>query len=257
MRANPTHHAEGIVEATATTSPPEVSIIIPVHNEGPIIEGSIRELRARFQKTGRRFEIIIAENGSNDDTVAIAEELCDHFSNIRLLRSPEPNYGAALRAGIEAARGTYVCCDEIDICDVDFHRRALELLVGDDGGFDLVVGSKVMPGARDRRPLSRRAATRIINGILRLSLGFRGTDTHGLKAFRREALLPIVRQCVVDRDMFASELVIRAEREGLRLVEIPLNLVEKRDPSIRLTQRVPRVLQNVAQLVYVIRVQNR
>ena len=255
MRADPSVFSEA--RASASPGTPEVSIVIPVHNEGPIIEGSIRELRARFQKTGRRFEIIIAENGSTDDTVNIAEELCDHFSNVRLLRSPEPNYGAALRTGIEAAQGRYVCCDEIDICDVDFHRRALELLVGDDGGFDLVVGSKVMPGARDRRPLSRRVATRVINGMLRVSLGFRGTDTHGLKAFRRGSVLPIVRQCVVDRDMFASELVIRSERAGLRLVEIPLNLVEKREPSIRLAKRVPRVLQNVAQLVYVIRLQNR
>ena len=239
MRANPALTMDGPAEAVASMGNPEVSIIIPVHNEGPIIEGSIRELRARFQKIGRSFEIIIAENGSTDDTVAIAEELCDEFANVRMLRAPEPNYGAALRAGIESAKGQYVCCDEIDICDVDFHRRALELLVGDDGGFDLVVGSKVMPGARDRRPLSRRAATRIVNGMLRVSLGFRGTDTHGLKAFRRAALLPVVRQCVVDRDMFASELVIRAERARLRLVEIPLNLVEKREPSIHLTKRVP------------------
>jgi glycosyltransferase involved in cell wall biosynthesis len=232
---------------------PEISVVIPVHNEAPIIEGSLRELCARLKKIGRPFEIIVAENGSIDDTADITEEVAKELPEIRLLRSPEPNYGAALRAGIRAARGRYVHCDEIDICDVDFHRRALELLVGDDGGFDLVVGSKVMQGARDRRPLGRRAATRVINGMLRVSLGFRGTDTHGLKAFRKEALLPVVDQCVVDRDMFASELVIRAERGGLRIVEIPLNLKEKREPSIRLTQRVPRVLKNLAQLVWVIR----
>ena len=111
---------------------------------------------------------------------------------MRLIRTQEPNYGAALRAGIMASRGTYIHCDEIDICDADFHRRALELFVGEDGGFDLVVGSKTMQGARDGRPLSRRAATKVINGLLRMSLGFRGTDTHGLKAFRRESIMPIV-----------------------------------------------------------------
>ncbi len=236
---------------------PEISVVIPVHNEGPIIEGSLREMHARLKKIGRPFEIIVAENGSNDDTAAIVEDVGRDLPEIRLLRSPEPNYGAALRAGIFAARGRYVHCDEIDICDVDFHRRARELLVGDDGGFDLVVGSKVMKGARDRRPLSRRAATRIINGMLRVSLGFRGTDTHGLKAFRKAALLPIVERCVVDKDMFASELVIRAERAELRIVEIPLNLLEKREPSIRLTQRVPRVVKNLAQLVWAIRVKRQ
>ncbi|MBK8013679.1 MAG: glycosyltransferase [Deltaproteobacteria bacterium] len=234
---------------------PEVSLVVPVHNEAAIIEGSIRELHARTERHIRRpFEIIIAENGSRDETFAIAEEVAHDLPEVRLLRLPEPNYGAALRMGIMASRGKYIHCDEIDICDVDFHRRALELLVGEDGGFDLVVGSKTMHGARDRRPVGRRLATRVLNGALRASLGFHGTDTHGLKAFRRQALLPVVESCVVDRDMFASELVIRAERAGKRIVEIPLNLQEKREPSIRLTRRVPRVIRNLGQLVWVIRV---
>ncbi len=120
-----------------------------------------------------------------------------------------------------------------------------------------MVGSKTMHGALDHRPLSRRAATKIINGMLRVMLGFRGTDTHGLKAFRKSSLLPIVNQCVVGKDMFASELVIRAERARLRTVEIPLKLEEKRKPSIQLTKRVPRVLKNLAQLVYVIRLKKQ
>lgn len=236
---------------------PQVSIVIPVHNEAPIIEGSLRELRARFLKLGRTFEIIVAENGSRDETAAIVEELAKELPEVHLLRSPQPNYGAALKAGILAARGEYVHCDEIDICDVDFHRRALELFVGEDGGFDLVVGSKAMVGAQDRRPLGRRAATRIVNSMLRVSLGFRGTDTHGLKAFRKSTMMEVVNACVVDRDMFASELVIRADRMGRRKVEIPLNLIEKREPSIKLSSRVPKVMQNIAQLVYVIRIKGR
>ena len=126
--------------------------------------------------------------------------------------------------------------------------------MGEDGGFDLVVGSKSMLGARDHRPMSRRIATKVINGMLRVSLGFHGTDTHGLKAFRKDAILPLVDDCVVDRDLFASELVIRAERAHKRIVEIPLKLEEKRTPSIQLTRRVPRVLKNLAELVWVIRV---
>lgn len=237
--------------------PVEMSFVIPVHNEAAILEGSIRELHARALKMGHSFEIIIAENGSKDATPALAAELSEALPEVRWFALGEPNYGKALRRGIYEARGTYVHCDEIDICDVDFHRRARELFFGDDGGFDLVVGSKVMRGARDKRPFSRKLATRVINGILRVSLGFKGSDTHGLKAFRREALLPIVDACVVDKDMFASELVIRAERADLRIVEIPLELEEKRAPSIQLGKRVPRVLRNVGQLVYVIRVQGK
>ena len=102
---------------------------------------------------------------------------------MRTFSCPTPNYGAALRQGIEGARGELVICEEIDLCDLDFHRRALALLRA--GEADLVVGSKVMRGAHDRRPAGRRAATRVYNAALRLTLGFTGTDTHGLKAFRR------------------------------------------------------------------------
>ena len=163
----------------------------------------------------------------------------------------EPNYGKALRRGILEAHGAIVICEEIDLCDLDFHRRALEHLRHHD--CDMVVGSKAMKGASDERPLLRRAATKVINGMLRVALDFRGTDTHGLKAFERGALLPVVEACVIDRDLFASELVIRAARAGLGVLEIPVRLHEKRPPAINLLKRVPRVLRGMAKLTYVIR----
>jgi hypothetical protein len=144
-----------------------------------------------------------------------------------------------------------VICEEIDLCDPDFHRRSLELLQHRDA--DMVVGSKAMRGSNDQRPMVRRLATKVINSMLRVALDFRGTDTHGLKAFHRETLLPVVEACVIDRDLFASELVIRAGRDGLRIIEIPIRLAEKRPPSIQLTKRVPHVLRGLAKLTYVIR----
>jgi hypothetical protein len=92
------------------------------------------------------------------------------------------------------------------------------------------------------------------NGLLRVTLGFRGTDTHGLKAFRRTALLDTVRSCLVDKDVFASEFVIRAERGGIRIKEIPVRVIEKRPPSINLFKRVPNVVKQVAKLTFAIRV---
>lgn len=119
-------------------------------------------------------------------------------------------------------------CDEIDLCDVDFYRRALRRLDHDE--CELVVGSKAMQGSRDRRPWSRRAATKVINTMLWATLDFQGTDTHGLKAFKRAALLPVVESCTVEKDLFASEFVIRAGRMGLRIQEIPIELEEQRSP---------------------------
>ncbi|RMH44460.1 MAG: glycosyltransferase [Deltaproteobacteria bacterium] len=233
-------------------SSPYVSIVIPVYNEEALLRSALDELRsdlaARFDWT---YEILVAENGSTDATVAIAEEIAAADPRVRVLSVGEPNYGLALRRGILAARGEYVLCDEIDLCDTDFYARALPIL--EAGEADLVVGSKSMPGAQDERPVLRRVATRVINGMLRVAVGFEGTDTHGLKAMRRAALAPVAEACVVDKDLFASELVVRAWRGGVRVVEIPVRVAEKRRPAINLARRVPNVLKNLARLTYVIR----
>ncbi|WNG31509.1 glycosyltransferase family 2 protein [Cystobacter fuscus] len=231
---------------------PYLSIVIPVYNEASIVASAAAELMQGLDARGWDYEIIFAENGSRDATPRILQDMCEQNPRLRWFHSERPNYGVALKAGIQQARGTYVFCDEIDLCDLSFYDAALPLL--EKGGVDMVVGSKAAKGASDERPLVRRLATRVHNGLLRVVLDFQGTDTHGLKAFRREALLSVVAQCVVDMDVFASEFVIRAWRQGLRVVEIPIKLHEKRQPSIHLFKRVPNVLKNVGKLVYVIRI---
>ena len=231
---------------------PRVSIIIPVYNEEAILQTAVVDLIDRLREFDWTYELCLAENGSKDRTVEVGEELARRFPQVSIRSVGEPNYGLALRRGILAARGEYVICDEIDLCDTDFYRRALEALETKQA--DFVVGSKVMAGASDERPLFRRMGTVVINGMLRVALGFRGTDTHGLKAFRRASVVDVANACLVDKDLFASELVIRAERGGVRMLEIPVRVLEKRPPSIGLTRRVPNVLKNLARLFIAIRI---
>ncbi len=230
---------------------PEVSIVIPVFDEEGILHASVVDLRERLGPHGIAYEILLAENGSLDRTVGVARELAAKFPEVRWLSIGEPNYGAALRRGIEEARGRFVVCEEIDLGDVDFLVQALGLLR--EGTFDLVIGSKLLRGARDERPPFRHGASLLYSALLRRTLGFRGTDTHGLKALRRDALLPIVRECLVDKDVFASELVLRAERAGVRMIELPVRVKEKRPPSVGLLRRVPGVLSRVARLWWALR----
>jgi glycosyltransferase involved in cell wall biosynthesis len=231
---------------------PEISIVIPVYNEEGILHSAVVDLRERLAPFGWAYEIILAENGSRDRTLAIARELGEKYPEVRFISAGEPNYGKALRMGILAAQGELVLADEIDLCDTDFHRRAVELLQSNRA--DLVIGSKLIGGAEDERPLFRHAASLFYTGILRLVLGFRGTDTHGLKGFRRDLLVPVVEACVVDKDVFASELVIRAYRKDLRVLEIPTRVLEKRPPSINLMKRVPNVLKSLVKLTWAVRV---
>jgi glycosyltransferase involved in cell wall biosynthesis len=229
----------------------KVSVVVPVYNEAKILPEAAAELVGQLEGAGWDYEIIFAENGSKDATSQILADLARTFPKIRALHESEPNYGRALRHGILEASGDFVICEEIDLLDQDFHKRAIEILVS--RGAEMVVGSKAAVGAHDQRPLVRRAGTLVLNGLLRLALDYRGTDTHGLKAFRREALLPVARACKVEKDLFASEFVVRAYQMGIDTLEIPITIREKRRPSVHLFKRVPKVLKDLARLVYVIR----
>ncbi len=237
---------------------PSVSIVIPIYNEEGIVSASVADLTEKLKnepKFDRTYEIILSENGSTDNTIPIVEKIMKSNPNIRLLRVGEPNYGLAMRKGILMARADLVICDEIDLCDVDFYIRALHEI--ETNGFDLVVGSKALDSSRDKRPLYRKAATFTLNSLLRVFLGFNGTDTHGLKALKKSRLLEVVDRCVVEKDLFASEFVIRTTRMGFRSKEIPVTIAEKRPPSINLLNRVPGVLKNLGELFWVIRVKHR
>ena len=229
---------------------PKISIVIPVYNEEGILHASVVDLGERVGPHGFAYEIVLAENGSTDGTVRVAEQLCLRYPEVRYISSGEPNYGKALRAGILEAAGEIVVCDEIDLCDVEFALRAITLI---EEGAELVVGSKLIAGADDARPWLRDSASLVYTKLLQVLLGFQGTDTHGPKAFRRAVMLPIVSACVIDRDVFASELVIRAYRAGLELKEIPIRVIEKRPPSINLIRRVPNVIANLFRLARAVR----
>jgi glycosyltransferase involved in cell wall biosynthesis len=240
------------IQTTSGGNAPHVTIVIPVYNEEGILQGSVLELEQKLKPFGWSYEILLCENGSRDRTVEIGKQMeADHGGRVRMLSIGAPNYGLAMKTGILEARGRFVICDEIDLCDTEFYARALALLERSDT--ELVVGSKAMVGSNDQRPAFRRLATRVYNGMLRTVCQYSGTDTHGLKAFRRDALTETVRRCILDRDVFASEFVIRAHREGKKVLEIPFTVREKRPPSINLVKRVPHVLKSVARLAVSVR----
>ncbi|HET9958560.1 MAG TPA: glycosyltransferase family 2 protein, partial [Polyangiaceae bacterium] len=143
--------------ASTSESPdaPYVSIVIPVYNEEALLHAAVAGLREQLAELPERYEIVLAENGSTDATLKVLAALSQRHEDVRYISLPTPNYGRALREGIAFARGKIVICEEIDLCDVDFHRRALELLKVDA---DFVIGSKLISGARDERPWLRHGA---------------------------------------------------------------------------------------------------
>jgi glycosyltransferase involved in cell wall biosynthesis len=117
----------------AATLDPRISIVIPIYNEQAILHAAVVELRERLKPMGWSYEIILAENGSKDRTIQIGHELAAKYPNpadgqVKIISLGEPNYGKALKQGILLARGNLVLCDEIDLCDTEFHQRAIDIL---------------------------------------------------------------------------------------------------------------------------------
>jgi glycosyltransferase involved in cell wall biosynthesis len=234
-----------------------LSVVIPVYNEESIIVSATEAIIAHLTALGISYEILLCENGSRDATWKLVNELAAKHKQVRPLQVGTPghvNYGLALKTCILASRGALILNDEIDIGNFDFYDSALTILQNEPSVV-MVVGSKTLSSSNDKRPVVRRFATWCVNMMLRFLLGFRGTDTHGLKAWRREKLEGLVRSCITERDIFTSELVIRAERAGYMVKEIPIEIEETRAARTPLMKRVPHVLKNILTLVVALRFQ--
>lgn len=230
-----------------------VSVVVPVYNEEEILNVSVLDVMNFLDNTGLTYEIILAENGSTDNTKKIAQDLQKNFpGRIVYVTIGEPNYGLALKTAALKARGEIVLSDEIDVGDFDFYRKVLDIFKNDDG-VDMVVGSKLLATSEDLRPWTRRFASRVMQLLLRLFWGLKGTETHGLKAWKRSKLERVLAKCVTDKDMFASEMIVRAERARVKIVEIPVRVEEKRAARIRLIKRLPNVMKSILKLTIILR----
>lgn len=225
----------------SVTSSPAFSAVIPVHNEAGFIDRALPLVIAEMEGVGEQFEVLVVENGSTDDTASIVERLAADDDRIRVVRLPQADYGAAMRRGFDDATGEWVINFDIDYFSgafiTDGMARATEA--------DLILASKRLEGADDRRSRVRRLGTWGFNLVLRLLFGSGVSDTHGMKMIRRvvvDELLPRVRST---KDLFDTELVIRAERAGYRIVEIPAVVEEMRTARSSFASRIPRTLRGM------------
>ncbi|GMQ86275.1 MAG: hypothetical protein BMS9Abin07_1848 [Acidimicrobiia bacterium] len=217
------------------------SIVIPVHNEADYLPGAIAELFAELSTVPASINVLIAENGSNDGSATVAEALVPDYQGLSVVSLPTADYGAAMRHGFESTDGDWAVNFDIDYFSGDFLTTVLDL----GEGADIVLASKRAPGADDRRSMFRRTATWTFNQLLRYGLGSGVSDTHGMKAIRRHVIADIIPQCSATQDLFDTELVVRAERAGYRIVEVPAIVEEKRETRSSLVTRVPRTVRGV------------
>ena len=206
-----------------------LSIVIPAYNESARIAKTLREVLAYLEDQPGGGEVIVVDDGSKDDTGAVAEsvfaERAARGVEARVVRvEPNRGKGHAVRTGLLAARNTVVAFFDADLSmPISETPKLVEPIRS--GQYDVVFGSRAL----DRRligthqPWTREQSGRVFNLIMRLLTGLPFKDTQcGFKAFRMDVCRPVVEGALIDRFGFDVELLFIAHRAGLRMLEYPV-----------------------------------
>jgi glycosyltransferase involved in cell wall biosynthesis len=202
-------------------SEPEVSVVIPCLNEADTLGACVRVALRVLAERGISGEVIVADNGSTDGSVEIAQEC-----GARVVPVARRGYGAALAGGIEAARGTFVIMGDADL-SYDFAEIPNFLALLRDGN-DLVQGCRLPAGRGRIEPgampfLHRWWGNPMFSALARRMFASPVTDIYcGLRGFRRDWQRDLDQRCTGME--FANEMIIKASLQGARIAEIPITL---------------------------------
>jgi putative flippase GtrA len=211
---------------------PVLDVVIPVHNEQHTVAASVRRLHEHLVQTfPYPFRITVADNASTDATAAVASGLVAELPGVALVRMSQKGRGRALKQVWLASDAPILAYMDVDLStDLDALWPLVAPLMS--GHSDLAIGSRLAHGARVVRGAKREVISRCYNLVLRGGLGARFTDAQcGFKAIRADVaaeLLPLVEDPTW---FFDTELLILAQRSGLRIHEVPVDWFE--DPDSR------------------------
>lgn len=228
---------------------PIVDIVIPVHNEAAILASSIRRLHAYLTATFPfTWRITIADNASTDETLDIAGELSATMSGVAVVHLDAKGRGRALRAAWLASDGLIVAYMDVDLST---DLRALLPLVAPlvSGHSDLAIGSRLSRDSTVARGPKREFISRTYNLILRGVFGVRFRDAQcGFKAVRGDVAKALVPEVVDNAWFFDTELLLLAERSGLRVHEVPVDWVDDPDSRVHVRSTATEDLRGVARV---------
>ncbi len=219
--------------AVAPAAAPQVEIVVPVRNEEHDLGPSVRRLhdflRTRFPFTAR---IAIADNGSTDATWVVALALADELDLVRAVRLDQPGRGRALRSVWSASDAEVLAYMDVDLST---DLNALLPLVAPllSGHSDVAIGTRLAPGARVIRGPRREVISRCYNLLLHATLRVGFSDAQcGFKAIRADRARPLLAVTEDPGWFFDTEMLVRAERAGLRIHEVPVDWTDDADSRV-------------------------
>ncbi len=241
-------HAPITTLAPATT--PVIDVVVPVYNEAHVLAASIRRLHDHLQaEVPLPARIVIANNASTDGTAVVARALAADLPGVELLDLPEKGRGRALRAAWTESPADVLCYMDVDLST---DLRAFLPLVAPllSGHSDLAIGTRLARDSRVERGLQRELISRTYNRLLKYSLGARFSDAQcGFKAIRADAARELLPQVADQAWFFDTELLVLAQRRGLRIHEVPVDWIDDPDSRVDVVGTAVDDLKGIVRLM--------
>jgi glycosyltransferase involved in cell wall biosynthesis len=224
---------------------PFLSLIIPAHNEARRLPHTLEQVLAYAESQPYSVEVLVVENGSQDETLAIARQFARQHAAIQVLQEPQPGKGLAVRRGMLAGRGAFRFMADADLSmPIQEVNRFLPPRLED---FDIAIGSREAPGAiRYHEPLYRHLGGRVINTIIRwLALpGLQDTQC-GFKCLRGPVADDLFHHLTLPGWSFDIELLYIARRRGYRIQEVPIPWYFDPESKLRVVKDAVRMIADI------------
>ena len=229
---------------------PRIDIVVPVYNEEVVLEDSVRRLHGFLSgEMPYPWRIVIADNASTDATLAVARTLAMELDHVTVLHLGNKGRGRALRAAWTASDADVLCYMDVDLST---DLRALLPLVSPlvCGHSEVAIGSRLAAGARVVRGAKREVISRCYNHLLRWALRARFSDAQcGFKAIRADAARRLLPDVHDQGWFFDTELLILAQRRGLRIHEVAVDWIDDPDSRVDIVSTALTDLRGVARLL--------
>jgi putative flippase GtrA len=236
--------------AASAAGVPVLDVVVPVYNEQAALGDSVRRLhrhlREQFPFPAR---ITIADNASTDDTLLIARELASELSDVRVVHLDQKGRGRALHAVWSASDAQVLAYMDVDLST---DLAALAPLVASliSGHSDLAIGTRLGRGARVVRGTKREIISRCYNLILKSTLAAGFSDAQcGFKAIRSDVARQLLPHVADTGWFFDTELLVLAERSGLRIHEVPVDWVDDPDSRVDIVATAAADLKGIGRLL--------
>jgi dolichyl-phosphate beta-glucosyltransferase len=230
------------------TVEPKLSIVIPAYNERERIVTTIGAIASHVSDLGFPWELIIADDGSKDDTVALCEDL--RLANLIVLKTPQNGgKGSAVQRGMLAARGKFVLFADADN-STPIEEVSKLLVKLDQEGFDVAIGSRAAEGAEEgKKSVLRKILSGGLRWIVKYIFFIPVKDTQcGFKMYTRDAAQKLHIKQTIMGFSFDLEILYLASKYGYKIVEVPVSWIDAPGSKVDTRKEVQRFLRDLMKI---------